>query len=273
MKLPARITFFLGAILLVWPALAHAQDLEQSRALLRLIGYDVAARQIETEFRNPPDRFPPEMRAAWRSAAEGRFRAEEILETAALGMENRLEPDEFTALEAYLGDGLGARVTALETAAQDPDDAARIEAEKQAYLESLGSDFAARFDLLKECAQALQMVETSLALVLNVSYSISSGMVATGEVPGLTDEQDILETLAMQEPQIRAVVERNVIGTLAYTYRDLTDKELRAYTGFLQTEPARAIYSVMERAIEQVVRRDSRALGRDLIRLSRAERL
>ena len=38
MKLPARITFFLGAILLVWPALAPAQDLEQSRALLRLIG-------------------------------------------------------------------------------------------------------------------------------------------------------------------------------------------------------------------------------------------
>ena len=110
-------------------------------------------------------------------------------------------------------------------------------------------------------------------MVLNVSYSISSGMMASGQLPGLTSEEDILEALAMQEPKIRSVVEQNVISSLAYTYRELTDAELRAYAEFLQTEPARAIYSVMDRAIEEVVRRDSRALGRDLIELSTQERL
>ena len=273
MAQPARVTAFLSAALLLWPALGAAQDLQQARGLLRLIGFDVAARQIEAEFRHPPDRFPPEMRDAWRTAAEGRFRADEIFETAAVRMEGTLTPDEIAGLEDYLSDGLGARVTALEAAAQDPDNAAQVEAEKQAYLDSLGSDFAERFDLLEDCAQALQMIETSVAMVLNISYSISSGMMATGQLPGMTSEEDILASLAKQEPQIRAVVERNVLSSLAYTYRDLSDAELRAYTAFLQSEPAKAIYAVMDRAIEDVVRRDSRALGRDLIKLSTQERL
>ena len=269
----ARAIAVLGAVMMLSPSLAAAQELEQSRALLRLIGFDVAARQVEAEFQHPPDRFPGEMQAAWRVAAEGRFRAEEIFETAAVRMDGKLDADEIAALEDYLSDGLGARVTALEAAAQDPDNAARVEAEKQAYLDGLGSGFMERFELIKDCAQALQMVETSVAMVLNVSYSISSGMMASGQLPGLTSEEDILEALAMQEPKIRSVVEQNVISSLAYTYRELTDAELRAYAEFLQTEPARAIYSVMDRAIEEVVRRDSRALGRDLIELSTQERL
>jgi len=270
---PARVTALLGVFLVLWPALGAAQELDRARALLRLIGFDIATRQVEAEFQRPPGRFPDEMQQAWRVAAEGRFRADEIFETAAVRMDGKLAPDQVAALEDYLSDGLGARVTALEAAAQDPDNAARVEAEKHVYLNGLDDDFAGRFALLKDCAQALQMVETSVAMVLNVSYSISSGMMATGQLEGLTSEEDILEALALQEPQIRAVVEQNVITSLAFTYRELTDAELRAYSEFLQTEPARAIYSVMDRAIEEVVRRDSRALGRDLIQLSQQEQL
>ncbi|MEO0913646.1 MAG: hypothetical protein AAFY59_11770, partial [Pseudomonadota bacterium] len=139
------------------------------------------------------------------------------------------------------------------------------------YIAGLDESFRGRFEIISALMDGMDVVESGTAMALNINFALMSGMAASDALPRGFSEAEILALVQMQRDTIRVAVRNGVLENMAYTYRDLSDAELEAYSAFLGTPDARAFYDAINRATEELVTRDARILGRRITDMS-AER-
>ena len=87
----------------------------------------------------------------------------------------------------------------------------------------------------------------------------------------MTDDE-VLEMVNALEPDLRAEVLASTFAELAYTYRDLSLGDLRAYAEFLETPDARKFYLSQEDALRRFMLNRIGIFGGEVMDLLSARR-
>lgn len=266
---------FLLVSLLVFAFASSAQASERARALLVLIGFDVAAASQSRTFEELPNEvgasLSSDVARDWSRAGEGLFRADELMDIAAQSVGDALTDEQVGALALHYSSAEALGITELEKRAQDPDRRDAVEAEQDAYIAGLDERFRVRFETISALMAAMDVVESGTAMAMNINFALMSGMAASDALPRSFTQEELLALVQMQRDTIRVAVQNSVLESMAYTYRDLSDEDLADYSAFLATPDARALYEAINQATEALVTRDARILGQRITDMS-AER-
>ncbi len=243
---------------------------ERARALLLLIGFDVAAESQAASFAELPNQMGPSLSDGgardWSAAGEGLFQADAMMDFAVETVDAALSPEQIADLALHYSSDEAMLITDLEKLAQDPAARFEVEAAQEAFIANLDDSFRPRFEIIAGMMDGMGVVDSGTALALNINIALMAGMAGSDAQGFSAPEREAL--MRMQEDMIRAEVRTSVLESMAYTYRDLSDDTLQRYSDFLQTKDARALYSAINLATESVVTKDAEVLGRRLLKMS-----
>lgn len=257
---------------------AHAAPPEQAALdrLYRLSGMEVQFGALPETMREAflqgvamgPELHIPESRlealgdqvAEFYAAAEFRAAVEEALRQG-------MSAEAVDQVLAWLESPLGARVTAAEEAAVGPD----AYEETQRYAETLETDSVpeARVALLRELDEAVQLTQTSVEI--GVHAQLAAALAANAMQPP-NSRQEPSELMAQVEtirPLIESMTRQQVLLSLLYTYRDLSEEDLRGYIEFATAPQGNAFNRLASEAMSRTFVEKSAQLGEVLGELVR----
>lgn len=262
-----------AALMLLVPVAAIAEERitpQAAERLLRLMALDASLESVSREVQRAPEAIRGEVGAerfalAWDTAAEGRFDPEAMMDEIAADVAAALSPSQLATLEDFYADGLGARATALERAAEAPARDAVREAEDGAALERLATEEPARLQLIADAVEAMQIMPQGEALVLNMQIAFLRGMRVSGMIPLEMDDQTIVAMIQQRLPGIREELYATVLGGMAYAYQPLSDAELAAYLDFVTGPAGSALYLSVTRSTQGLFEREMWDLGAAMV--------
>ncbi len=262
------------SVTLISPALAGETKV---RGVLDLIGYRTylagfsgALTAAGNDFHGGDTSFA----IAWDQAAKEAFPADALFDEIATGMEGQLSEDVLASSRAFLLSELGRRVTKLEEQAQGIDIAMEtINSEGSKILSDLIRTNSKRLDAYTSLIDALGAIDSETAAAMNLNFAIQWGMSQSGKLPFSLSETELLALVAAQQDSIRAQIREQIYINFAYTYRDLSDEDLKAYIAFLTSKNGRSLYSSIQLATESVISGRATFFGRRLMDLQGVQEL
>ena len=210
--------------------------------LVDVSGMAYATRQILPSILSgmdePLDGVPVEMRAGLRDAATQAFQPDPIIERITARLGATLTARQLDDALAWLESPAGLRITALENEAAEPTAAERM----QAYGRELEQNppAAQRVRLIGELNRASGSSEMAVkimeAVVLATALGVNAALPVQQRVPVDAVRQQVKASL----PQLRREADKMVMLNMLYAYRSLSDPELEAYLGFLNSSSGAA---------------------------------
>lgn len=237
----------LAAFLLLLPLQAAAVEAAKMRQLLALMGFDVAVAATAPGLKSAKQGIAgrtPAFDDIWDRTVDQLFAPEILFNAQAEAVAPIMDETEWQTLMAYFTEGLGARVTEMENAAQRPAGQAEKDALGDRLVDRLKTENPERIAQIEELLTALSAEEQTLAHAMNMSYAMILGLASTGQIPAL-GEKLILEMLQAQAPAMRANIRASAFRSNAYIYRDLSNEEMAEYIAFLSADPARKLYAAL----------------------------
>src|SRR5262249_28078027 len=150
----------------------------------------------------------------------------------------------------WLRTGLGRRITALENEASSPESALQQAAfAMQLQIEPPSPD---RMQLTRRLEEATGSSDHAVAGWETVAVALGIAMTA-GTANGRLDGKDILrERLAKLRPDMKLLLLQASLRHMLFTYRTLTDEELRQYVEFLESETGRTLTRIVNGVVINV---------------------
>ncbi len=228
---------------------APAQGAERAklRAFLEVTGFDKAIEGLQDGavagpglVGDAPDAFGSE----WVRLAREIFDRQAMVDEA-LDMMEAVMPDELVDHgAAFYASDLGQRLVAAENAAiAVPDE------EKYALGEQIVRELAAtdpdRIGLYRQMSEAIGGVEQSVRAAIELQLRYLMAAVAAGSSELDMSEADLRGLLESQSDEIARNVELYTILGAAYTYRDFSDEDMRAYVAALSHPKMRQVYELL----------------------------
>jgi len=273
--MPFRNLAALCCVIVLFALPAHA-GAGAARNLLLAMGFDTYLDSTSASFQaadNPLAADDDAMRRAWVDAAAQVFDPDRMMTDIAADLSEGLGEDDIALLMDFYSGGLGARVTELEVAAQNPANSDRADAQGREILAQLIAAEDPRLDAYQRMSDALGAIDTGAATAMNLSFALLNGIASSGKLPYELSEQQILAIVMGQQDQIRATIQQELFVSFAYTYRDLTDAELEDYTAFLTSDVGRSLYRMLNSATEMVLQDRAHAFGARFMELQSAQSL
>ena len=178
-------------------------------------------------------------------------------------LKQELSSADIKAALKWLHSPLGKKITALENAASDVQDLADIQKKMPELLEN--ND---RFALIRKLDDAIKVSESTVNTLVIMQGAMLRGMMASAPADKRWNDDRIKEYLAGIEPQIKAEYELLTIASLAYTYRNLPDNEVRAYIDFANTPAGQHYHSSAIAAMNEALTAASEKMGQRLGQLT-----
>jgi Uncharacterized protein conserved in bacteria (DUF2059) len=245
-----------------------AEEREQVRASLRSMPKqirDMFARDISAQ-------LSPQQLAAVTAAAERGFRID-VFETPALtALAQNLDPATVAKTQAFLASDLGKRMVAADVAA------ARLgedNIEKVMSGEISAPSTPKRDAIFEKLEHATRSTESTVEVFLSMGQAVAVG---TAIGSGL-DQKSIAERVQKSGEASRADLQANMRTPmrrfLAYSYRDLSDADLKHLLAFLES-PAGVRYvnaynASMGAGYDAMGKRTGEQLGESLRELAQAQ--
>ena len=172
-------------------------------------------------------------------------------------LQARFHKEHLISVLSWLKTPLGRKMTMLEIGANSPEELKKIEVFGSEY-EKIGEH---RRKLLKRFEKAIHATEMNIEVVSTSLLEMLKTM--QSQIPG---------SKRMSSEQIHILVEKirsmprdqlmsNVMVSLAYTYRDLSDKELEAGTHFYESPAGKWFNDTSIRAITSAIGKASGEIG------------
>lgn len=235
---PARVEELLRASGL-WSDLAAIVPPGGSRLgeqVMRLTGGKADAGQMER------------MQRAFEAAFEaGRLRAQVLAHAA-----QRLQPDQVEAAIAWHRGDLGREVLLLGDIARRQPDAQRLLAHGHALLASASAE---RRSLLLEVTVVSGQLALNARIEAGMALAVQVGR-GTGGTPSAQDRTLQAQVMNLELGGLGPALARN-----AAAYAALSDSQLHAYLGFLQSPAGRAVQAGLNQSFEAAVFAQSVAWG------------
>ena len=167
----------------------------------------------------------------------------------------------------WLQQPLSSRMTELELAASDP-------AAEPALREYMGRlehtpPSPARVDLIKRLSAAMGASETAMKVIAAMVDGLAQSLDAArgGESSA---QQEAEAAMARMEDQ-RDLIEQGILLKLFFTYREASDDELAAYTGFWESELGHWLNEVVVNACIATLRGGAEDMAQQLAPRAKAE--
>lgn len=237
--------------------LYHALQIDEMIAVLRQEGIADATGMAE-------DFAIGNGSAGWRAGVEAIYDPVRMGAAIDQGLSQAMagkDADQVAAI-SFFSNPLGLRVMRLETEARrtllDKDAEA---AAAQAWQKMVSSGDA-RVALIRQFAEANDLIEANVAGAMNSSLSFYGGMAEAGGAFADMGKGDILDLVRGQEPELRASTTDWLFPYLALAYQPLSDEDLRAYIAFSESRSGQVLNAAMFAAFDDLFNQISADLGR-----------
>lgn len=261
-QLFASIVLFLA---LATNAVAGTSD-EEHAALFQALGLDEIIHVMRQEGLSSAtdignDLFPNRNGDGWINIVEriyGTDRMEAILRKH---LQAELGETDIAPLIAFFTSDVGRQLIALEISGRRALlDTAVEDASKEA-LAIAAEDNTERYQLVKRFAEVNDLVEYNVVGALNSNYAFYIGLVDVGEFPASLTEDQILNDVWSQEPEIRENTTEWLYSYLLMAYQPLPDSYIQDYIDVSETEAGEALNRAIFTAFDVLFTDISKALG------------
>ncbi len=239
---------FTALVLLVAASLAvQGAERDKMRAFLEVTGFDKAIESLQDGAVAGPGLAgdaPDAFGSQWVRLAREIFDKPAMIEQTLDMMEAVMPEALIDHGAAFYASDLGQRLVAAENASiAMPDD------EKFAAAERIVADLLARdpgrIELFREMSDAIGGVEQSVRSAIEIQVRYLMAAMAAGSSDIDMSEADLRGLLEAQADEIRREIEIYAILNAAYTYRDFSDEDLRAYVDALKEPQMQQVYEVL----------------------------
>ena len=207
------------------------------------------------------DLFPDRGGARWKGLVGQIYDPARMEKTVRTRFAAELAAEYVTPSLAFFASENGKRIVALEVSARRAMLDASVDEASRAALDAMIQKGDPRLELIREFAEANDLVESNVVGAMNSNYAFYVGL-SSGTALGRTlTESQILTDVWSQEDAIRLDTQRWVYSYLALAYRPLSDADLQAYIAFSRTEAGVAMNRALFTAFDELFVAQSQALG------------
>jgi len=259
-----RPKIWLGAILLaLMPFLAIVQD--QHEALVQeLYVKSGLAKQIQDVPRSiqagldqplmETEQFPkpsPRVVALMKALAAEAFAPEKLKAVVLPELKTGLTTSDLQAALKWLDSPLGIKCTRLEEEASTPE--AYPEIDKYAALLKKSPPTPERLKIIQELDAALKASQTSVEMALNLQVALLLAVNATLPKEQQQSPAEILDEIKQHRPEIESALQLESLVSLFYTYRSLTEAEIKQYIKFATSSAGSKYQEVADAAVKKAL--------------------
>ena len=242
-----------GLLGLAGPARAAERDVY--RAFLETTGFDVAIIALQQEAMSGPGmsgQEADEFGSQYVALAEEVFDPDQMIDRA-IDMMAAVMPDEIVEHgAAFYASDLGQRLVAVENASHmAPLDERRGMGET--IVAELAETNPERLEDYQAMMDAIGGVDASVRAIVEVQIRYLLAAMASGTLDLEFSEAELRAIMAEQEPAMKSEIARNSIIGAAYTYRDLSDEDVRAYRAALEEPLMKQVYEALNAIQYQVM--------------------
>lgn len=194
-------------------------------------------------------KLPKDVLAAIRSSIPEAFAPERLKETVLAELTGQLTPGDITEVLKWLDSPFGMKCTQLEEGAATGE----AQAEIQRYAAHLQGTppTAERLKALRELDSAVKISEFAAEAAVHTQIAVAMAINATLPKEQQRPLDDISHEVEKVRPSLEAKVRSQVLFTLLYTYRSLTDAEIKLYTNFARSPAGSKFASVTMAAFDK----------------------
>ena len=206
--------------------------------------------------------FTSEKAAAGMREATANINVRELAEQYLI---NTADGEGLTKTIRFLESDLGRLVVQQEMKAAEPD----FEANMAAYAQSLAQTPppAERVALVQGLSQALHVEESMTEMMRSVLFSVIDALEIHNPEAAKIARDELEQQWAMMEPMLAGQLANYATLSSYYTYKDLSDDELRQYIDFLSSDDGqiywKASIEITTLYIDQLMRELVRVLESD----------
>lgn len=236
------------------PQMASA-DPALNRELIKKAGIEAVVVQIPGAMASGPQQIEQQgvklddrFRNAWAKAVKIAFRPDRTMDAIAKGLQ-KLTDEERRSLIAYYDTPAGQRVRTLEEKAATP--------EAQAAMQAFAPKFMAdpkngeRVKLYQQIDDATNASAVGTELGMRIAHVTAFGMVNATKGTQNVDTVELQKQIESQRPQVAQQMKQTMLVSSAYTYREMSVAEIKAYVKFLKTPTTQKFTAIVFKAISQ----------------------
>jgi len=233
-----------GLVLFVQAVCADATDPELADDVIAKSGVQAQLDQFPRHLlagldagRDPNHPIPTGFHEAARAAAAEAFDTQQLTAGIRATLTESLSDDDLRGALAWLDSDLGRHVTALEIAANHPDQ----QSELIGFAAGLVSapPAAERIELIQALDNAAEVTASTLEATLGVQLAVASAMAAAAPEDRRPSIRTLAELVESTRPQLEPVLRGQVEVALLFTYRTLDATQLTRYLAFCQSPMGR----------------------------------
>jgi len=244
----APLAALLMLVALVLAPAARAADRANVEAFLEVTGFDAALESIAFSAADAPrllGREPGDFGHDWARVSREVFDVGEMQETAIGILGATLEDDLLAHAAEFYASPLGRKLVAAENASHlDADDEAKLARGATLLAEARAQD-TGRVAALERMNAAVDGAGQSVRAAQEIVVRFMMAASHAGVLPDRLDEQALRALIRGQEDEMRAEMAAAGLANAAYTYRDLTVEELKAYARALEHPRMQLVYELM----------------------------
>ncbi len=249
-----RPKMYLGVIfVLLFPIVSYAQKGDNSRVreLYVKCGMEKQTEQLPSVMQalldqsDPKDdesqKLPRGVLSVMRATIPKAFAPERLREVMLAEIAKKLPDNDITEVLRWLDSPLGKKCTQLEEASST----AEAQSEMQKFAAGLTNSppTAERLIAIRELDSAVKITESAVDMAINMQIAVALGMMATLPSEQQKRADDVARELEQTRPNVEATVKSETLISNLYTYRSLSEAEIKQYTAFAKS-PVGSKYSL-----------------------------
>lgn len=227
---------------------AFAADRDRLKAFLQVTGFDVALDSIALSAADAPQLLgmsASDFGANWTRIADDVFDTGAMRDTALDILEQTLSDDDLAHAASFYASPLGLRLVEVENAAHMVADDARKQAEGEELVAAMVASGDDRLDVLMQMNAAVDSGDVAVRAVQEIQVRFLLAASVAGVLEQEIDEDTLRSLMKETEGELRLSMRRSALASAAFTYRDISEEDLRAYLTALQDPQMQRVYELM----------------------------
>lgn len=227
---------------------AFAADRDRLKAFLQVTGFDVALDSIALSAADAPQLLgmsASDFGANWTRIADDVFDTGAMRDTALDILEQTLSDDDLAHAASFYASPLGLRLVEVENAAHMVADDARKQAEGEELVAAMVASGDDRLDVLMQMNAAVDSGDVAVRAVQEIQVRFLLAASVAGVLEQEIDEDTLRSLMKETEGELRLSMRRSALASAAFTYRDISEEDLRTYLTALQDPQMQRVYELM----------------------------
>ena len=225
----------------------RAADRAKIFEFMQVTGFDVSLESLRVSARDAPTMLgldADDFGLSWTRLADRLFEPEDLKRDALEILQQALRDDVLQHAATFYSSELGQRLVEAENESHFLDSTERRE-EGELLAAALVERASPQPEYFLDMAESIGSVGASIKSYREVQVRFLMAASGAGLVQQRFDELDLRAMLAQQDAEARAVIEKGLVISNAFTYRDFTDVEMQAYRDALATKMMIEVYALM----------------------------